>query len=220
MARRCISADLEEYAFLIRGFFSLFEAGRAHEWLKGLWSSPKSCTHLKLRMAPFIKLISRRRISSCAKAHLPTAQSLQEMPSTAKTCCACMTLPNNPSYLEQAEDIFRAVGKSIESYSPGYAYHAFNLIRYHDAHRVSAVIALNEQEQYSDELRQLLYRSFIRSRTIIWRREGDRPLFQLSPFVQQQKPINGKTTLYLCRKGVCMKPLTEISEIMAEIRKL
>ena len=108
----------------------------------------------------------------------------------------------------------------MENYSPGYCYHIMNLMRYYDNKSLTAVIALNKEEQYHDELRQLFYHSYLPHRAIVWRHIDDEKLMEAIPFLKQQKPINGKTTLYLCHKGVCDQPLTELSEMITAVRKL
>ena len=70
-----------------------------------------------------------------------------------------LTFDNN--YLQQAEDVFKAAQKYIKNYSPGYCYHVMNLMRYYDQHAMTAVVALNGQEQYRDELRKLFYHTYL-----------------------------------------------------------
>ncbi len=125
------------------------------------------------------------------------------------------------SYLEQAEDILKAVQKYIENYSPAYCYHMLNLIRYYDQHAVTAVVALNAEGQHKEEIMKLFYHTFIPHRAIIWRQPDDGMLATVAPFSTKQAPINGLTTLYLCDKsGVCNKPITDISEMIAAVNKL
>ena len=130
-------------------------------------------------------------------------------------------LTYDKSYLEQAEDILKAVQKYIENYSPGYCYHILNLIRYYNQHAVTAVVALNKQRQHEEEIKKLFYHTFIPHRAIVWRKVDDETLDRLIPFSAKQIPINGQTTLYLCDKsGVCAKPLTDFSEMIAAVNNL
>ena len=123
-------------------------------------------------------------------------------------------------YLNQAEDVLKAVKKYLDSYSPGYIYHVMNLQRYYDKHASTFVVALNQQEELRDEIFSLLNSQFISHKAIAWRKENDHSLFEVLPNLEPQKPINEKTTLYICREGVCEKPLTYFDDMQEAIKKL
>ena len=123
-------------------------------------------------------------------------------------------------YFEQAEDIFKAAQQFIANYSPGYCYHMMNLIRYYDKDAVTAVVALNAEGQYSHELRQLFFHAYLPHRLLVWRRPDDATLQKLIPYTADYAPTGGRTTLYLCHKGVCRKPITELSEMITALHEL
>ena len=214
-------AGLDEYAFLIRGLLSLFETGQGVEWL--LWAVEMTQIlqeQFKAEEGAFYQTDGKDDTIILRKCQFSDGAEPSGNAIHCHNLLRLYEITFNAEYLEHAEDILKAVGKYLENYPPGYSFHALNLIRYYDPHAVTAVIALNAEEQHRDELRQLLYHSFLSSKSIVWRHEKDKDLFQLSPFLEKQKPINGKTTLYLCHKGVCSKPLTELSEMIADVGKL
>jgi uncharacterized protein len=215
------AAGLDEYAFLIKGLLTLFECGQGVEWL--LWAVEMAeilKNQFKAEGGAFYQTDGQDPSILLRKCQFADGAEPSGNAIHCENLLRLHDLTFDSDYLEQAEDIFKAVKKNIEHYSPGYSYHALNLVRYYDSRHVTAVIALNEHEQHKEQLKQLFYHSYISSRSIIWRHQNDRDLFRLSPFIEQQKPLNGKTTLYLCQKGVCLKPLTDLSEMMAEVRKL
>lgn len=215
------SAGLDEYAFLIRALISLYEADCGTEWLE--WA---------MQMANDVQ----QRFKEDEGAFYQTDGSDQNIilrkcqfadgaePSGNAVHCENLLrlyqLTGNNGYLVQARDVLKAVQKYIEGYAPGYCYHIMNLNRYYDKNAPTIVVALNSKEQHRDELHDLLYGHFIPHKAIVWRHEGDEALFNLIPFVRQQAPIEGKTTLYICLQGTCEKPITDFSEMEAEIKKL
>ena len=92
-----------------------------------------------------------------------------------------------------------------------------NLMRYYDQDAITAVIALNEKGTYREELRQLFYHSYLPHRAITFVHQNDERLKKILPFIKNQSPVDGKTTLYLCHQGACEKPLTELSEMIAAL---
>ncbi len=82
------SAGLEDYAFLIRGLISLFEAGQGTVWLA--WAVEMTeilHTQFKADKGTFIRPMGVIRISSCGNVIFPMAQSRRAMPSIARICC-------------------------------------------------------------------------------------------------------------------------------------
>ena len=126
----------------------------------------------------------------------------------------------NRDYLTQAEDILKAVKKYMDNYSPGYCYHIMNLNRYYDKHAPTLVIALDSNETHKEIIKHTIFMNFIPHKAVVWRREKEGRLNELFPYISQQVPQEGKTTLYICHEGVCLKPLNEINEIQAAIQKL
>jgi uncharacterized protein YyaL (SSP411 family) len=214
-------AGLDEYAFLIRGLLTLFETGQGIEWLA--WAVEMTQllkAQFKVEEGAFYQTDGKDENIILRKCHFSDGAEPSGNAIHCNNLLRLYEMTFDNTYLEQAEDILKAAGKYMQNYAPGYIFHAMNLIRYYDTHGATAVIALNEEEQHRDELRQLLYHTHHHSRSIVWRKQKDKELFKISPFLEAQKPVNGKTTLYLCHKGVCSKPLTELSEIIAEVRKL
>ncbi|MEC7838821.1 MAG: thioredoxin domain-containing protein [Chlamydiota bacterium] len=216
-----INSGLDEYAFLTRGVISLFEADCGAEWL--LWAIELTrILELKFKSengafyqtdGEDSKIIIRKcQYSDGAE---PSGNAIH-----AENLLRLYQITGNPHYLDQAEDIFRAVKKYLESYSPGYCYHMMSLMRYYDKKAPTFVLSLNEKEEHYGEVIQAIYTQFIPHKTLLVRRVNDVDLFRMLPYVKEQKPLNGRTTLYICYEGVCHKPLLGLDEILDGIKKI
>lgn len=215
------NAGLDEYAFLIRGLISLFEANLGTYWL--LWAKKLSdllVNKFKIPEGAFFQtdgsdpsiILRKCQFSDGAE---PSGNAIH-----CENLLRLYQITSDLDYLEQAEDILRAVKKYLDNYSPGYCYHIMNLNRFYDRHAPTIVIALNDEHSYENELRQALFNHFIPHKAIIWRRNDDQELLHFIPFLQKQAPIDQKTTLFICHEGVCQKPITDFQEMMESIHRL
>ncbi|HEV8052794.1 MAG TPA: thioredoxin domain-containing protein [Parachlamydiaceae bacterium] len=214
-------AGLDEYAFLIRGLISLFEADQGTGWLEWAMEMTEILnSQFKSEGGAFYQtdgqdqniLLRKTQFSDGAE---PSGNSIH-----CENLLRLYQLTFDNKYLEQAEDIFKAAQQFMLNYSPGYCYHMMNLIRYYDMDAVTAVIALNDEGNYSHELRQLFFHAYLPHRLLAWRHPEDESLKKLIPYMADYKPIDGRTTLYLCHKGVCKKPITELSEMITALHEL
>ena len=208
--------------FLIRSLISLFEADCGQEWLE--WSIDM-CNLLerdyKEKDGAFYQtsgvdenLILRK--CQFADGAEPSGNALH-----CENLLRLYQITSDVRYLNQAEDILKAVKRYVDTYPPGYCYHMMSLNRYYDANAPRIVIALNEQEDGHEELRHLLYSEFIPHKALIWRHhEDDQELFHLLPSVKEQQSLEGKTTLYICFEGVCREPISDFAEMKSAIQKL
>lgn len=215
------SAGLDEYAFLIKGLLSLFETGQGTEWLE--WAVEMTNilqNQFKADGGAFYQTDGRDPNIILRKCQFSDGAEPSGNAVHCENLLRLHQLTLGKQYLEQAKDILKASKKFIDGYSPGYCYHMLNLLRFFDQQAVTAVVAFNSQEQHRSELQQLFYHNFIPHRAIIWKKEEDKSLVRLIPFIEKQKAINGQTALYLCQYGICTKPMTELSEIIEAIHKL
>ncbi|NGX42956.1 MAG: hypothetical protein K940chlam7_01246 [Chlamydiae bacterium] len=215
------NAGLDEYAFLVRGLLSLFEAGCGNEWLA--WAM--EITNLlkeKFKMDnggyyqtdgtdPFL-ILRKCQFSDGAE---PSGNAIH-----CENLLRLYQLTYNQQYLEDAEDTFRAVQKYIDTYSPEYSYHVLNLIRYFNPKAPTIVVALNEHKDFQSEIHEKIFSSFVPHRAVIWAQEGDEELCSLLPHIKGQVAMNGNTTVYICHNRICEKPLTDINETLTAIENL
>lgn len=215
------NGGLDEYAFLIRGLLSLFEANLGSEWLYySIQLTQTLQSDFKAEKGAFYQVDGSDPNIILRKCQFSDGAEPSGNAIHCENLLRLYQITGDVDYLTQAEDVFKAVKSYIDNYSPGYCFHLMNLNRYYDQHAPTLVIALNEKKQGQDEIRDYIYTHFIPHKAVIWRNENDQQLFNLIPFIKDQTPIDGKTTLYLCYEGVCKKPITELQEILDTISRL
>jgi uncharacterized protein YyaL (SSP411 family) len=214
------AGSLDEYAFMIRGILSLFEANAGSEWLE--WAM-EMAQRLKERNkeeeGAFYQtdgsdknLILRRcQFSDGAE---PSGNAIH-----AENLLRLYQLTQQADYLQQAEDILKAVKDYLENYPPGYCYHVMSLQHYYDRRSPSLVIALNSKKEYGKELKQIIYEKFIPHKAVIWQTQ-DVELEELLPFIKEQTAQQDRTTLYICHEGVCQQPMDQLVDMREAIEKL
>ena len=211
-------AGLDEYAFLIKGLISLFEIDQGSEWLEwAILMTDILESQFKSEEGAFYQTDGRDQNILLRKSQFSDGAEPSGNAIHCENLLRLYQLTLDKKYLYQAEDVLKAVQKYIQDYPPGYCYHMMNLMRYYNRHAVTAVIALNEKEDYKDELRQLLYHAYFPHKALTFIRQNDEKLKMLIPFAADQKPLNGKTTFYLCHQGVCQKPITELPAMITAL---
>jgi uncharacterized protein YyaL (SSP411 family) len=214
-------AGLDEYAFLLKGLISLFETTGKAEWLEwALEIAEILSLQFKAEGGAFYQTDDKEQNVILRKTQFSDGAEPSGNAVHCENLLRLYQITQNAEFLEEAEDILKAVKKFIDNYSPGYCYHIMNLNRYYDVHAPTIVIALNDKESHKEELKRAIFSNFIPHKTVIWRYEKDEQLFKLLPFLKVQGPQNEQTTLYICHEGVCSKPLTEKSEMLEAIQKL
>lgn len=214
------SGSLDEYAFMIRGALSLFEANAGSEWLawaiemtQKLKDSYKDAAGGAFYQTDGLdkNLILRRcQFSDGAE---PSGNAVH-----AENLLRLYQFTQEIDYLQQAEDIFKGVKDNLENYPPGYCYHVMSLLRYYDRKIPTYIIALNSKREFEKEIQEKLYQQFLPHKAVIWQTH-DVELEEILPTLKTEEACDDQTTLYLCYKGVCQKPVNQLSEIINHIEK-
>jgi uncharacterized protein YyaL (SSP411 family) len=212
---------LDDYAFLIKALLSLFEADMGTEWLKwALQMADILAKKFKSEKGAFYQTDESDEYVILRKAHFADGAEPSGSSIHCENLLRLYQLTSDPSFLDQAEDILKAVKNYIDNYAPGYTYSIINLIRYYNLHAPTLVISLNKQNENYESIKKAIYENFIPHKAVIWRREEDQELFHLIPSVKERIVVENQTTLYLCYKGICQKPLNSIDDITKAIEKL
>lgn len=214
------AASLDDYAYLIRGLLSLFEGEGDSQWLA--WAMEMTDIlqlQFKEEYGAFYQtdgndeylLLRKGQFSDGAE---PSANAIH-----TENLLRLYHLTFDNKYLEQAEDILKAVKGYLDNYAPAYTYHMMNLDYYYDKQAPTFILALNEKEEHLKEVRLSVYSNFIPHRSLIIKNIKDNNTANLIPAVESYIPVNGKTTLYICHQGVCQKPITDLDEMLKAINK-
>jgi hypothetical protein len=209
-----LNAGIDEYAYMIHGLLTLFETRQGTEWLS--WAIEMTqilATHFKSEDGAFYQTDEKEVHVILRKTHFSDGAEPSGNAIHCENLLRLYQMTANPSYLDQAEDILRAVKKFLDSYPPGYCYHLRNLCYYFDKKGATLSCAVNKKEEHLAEIERAFFTSFIPHNSIIWPSEKDQELHKLIPYTADQKPLENKTTLYICHDGYCEHPLTEIKDI-------
>lgn len=215
------NSSLDEYAYLIRGLISLFEADCGLKWLK--WAI--ELTHIlsrkfKAQNGAFYYTDGANEDFIIRKCQYADGAEPSGNAVHCENLIRLYQITFNPHYLNEAEDILMAVKKYLESYPPGYVFHLMNLQHYWDKQAPTIVIALNDENDHYQDILNAIYENFIPHRSVIVRHAFDEELINFLPHLKEQNPIDNKTTLYICSQGVCKKPLNSLDAILNAINSL
>jgi uncharacterized protein YyaL (SSP411 family) len=214
------SASLDEYAFMIKGVLSLFEANAGTEWLQwGIEMTQILKNQYKAENGAFYQTDGTDKNLILRKCQFSDGAEPSGNAIHCENLLRLHQLTYEEDYLLQAEDIFKGVAEYVENYSPGYCYHIMNLHRYYEEKTPTLVIALNSAREFEKELKQLIYQNFIPYKAIIWQSQ-DVELEEILPFSKEQIAQEDRTTLYICYDGICQAPLTDLKGMKEAIEKL
>ena len=202
------SAGLDDFAFYIRGLLSLFEAGGGARWLElaedlahdveELFKA-EAGAYYQAQEADEHLLVRKSQYSDGAE---PSGNAVH-----AENLVRLWQITGKKHYLEQAEDIFKAVQRFIESYPLGYCYHLIALERYFDTKKRTIVVAYNAESEHKEALEDALRNRHSSHYAVVFCHSGETG-------AHVRPTINNATTLYICQDGVCKKPLTSIDEML------
>lgn len=214
-------AGLDEYACVIRAALSLFETGCGVEWLKwALEMAQVLKSEFKAEEGAFYQTDGKDPNLLLRKIHYSDGAEPSGNALHCENLIRLALITRSDDYTQQAEDIFKAVKRYLDNYPPGYTYHMLNLLRHGDRQSPVLVIALNKRGEWKDELLRSIYQRYIPNRTVVWKHWGEEELVALLPFLADMQPIEGQTTLYICKQGVCLAPLHDLAEMSEAIAKL
>jgi len=213
-------AGLDDYAFLIRGLLTLFEVGQGTDYLQwaiqltdvlqrdfkaqgGAFYQTQENEHLLLRKCEFYDGAE------------PSGNAVH-----CENLIRLYQLTQDKKYIDQAEDVLKAAKSFIEAFPPGACYHLIALQRYLDEKAPLVVIALDEEGSYKDELASAIGNHFSPHAVYVWKNEKDEALKGLISGIDVQVPLDGKTTLYVCRGVACDPPITEKEGMIEAIENL
>ncbi|CRX38656.1 thioredoxin domain-containing protein [Estrella lausannensis] len=210
---------LDEYAYFIKGLLSLFEATQNTRWLVSAINFAEVVKErFKEEGGAFFQteeetsvLIRKCQFADGAE---PSGNGVH-----AENLLRLYQLTQNADYLHQAEDIFKAAAKFLEAYSPGYCYHVMALLRYYDHDAPTIIVALNESEDFYFQLKKTISTLYIPHALVLFINEDD-SLGEWLPMIRGKEALQGRTTLYICREGVCEKPITDFDEMLLSLHRL
>ncbi len=212
---------LDDYACMIQGCLSLFEADLGTEWLEfALELTHVLKTEFKAEQGAFYLTNGRDPSIILRRCEFYDGAEPSGNAVHAENLLRLFQITGVDAYFEEAGDILRASKEHIDLYPPGTCYHLMSLMRYYDAKAPAIVVALNSKDEHKDEIKQMFAENFIPHKVVVWKRDVDEDLRDMVPISRNKPPINDQTTLYVCYHGKCDEPLTDVAKMRAAISKL
>ncbi|MCB1066978.1 MAG: thioredoxin domain-containing protein [Simkania sp.] len=192
---------LDDYAYLIRALITLSEADLGNVWLQWaleladfLEKEFKADEGAFYQTGPEYSILLRR--PELFDSAQPSGNAIH-----AENLIRLSQLTQNRELRIQAEDILKVATSYIETYPQGACYHLIALQHYLDKEALTIVVALDEKESLKEEILEVLSTEFIPHHVVFWKRHSDKEF-------EENIPLEGKTTVYLCKHGKCEAPIT------------
>lgn len=203
---------LDDYAAMIRAFLTLFEAGRGSKWLRlakemadlleNEFKAPKGAFYETNENDPHQLIIRNCRLVDGSE---PSGNALH-----GENLIRLYDLTGEERYLQQVEDIFKAVSISLELIPPSFCYHLLNLIRFYDLKRERFVIVGAGKKEYDHAKLRSLLTDYRPHKAILYLPSDDKELQKEVSSLGEFPLINKATTVYLCTAQEC-KPFLSFS---------
>ncbi len=205
---------LDDYAFMIQGLITLFEADRGThylEWALEMHNTMES--EFKAENGAYFLTNGRDPNLILRRCEFYDGAEPSGNAVAAENLLRFHQITGELDYRERAEEVFAAAREHVELYPPGACYHLMALMRFYDRHAPTFLIALNKREEHKEGVKKLLREHYIPHKAVIWSRDHDKRLRDLSSLTHQKKCINDQTTLYICYHDRCLEPITSFPKM-------
>ena len=210
-------AYLDDYASLIWALLELYQADQKAAWLRRALKLQEEQDRLfwdKGEGGYFFTGHDSEEILTRSKevydGAIPSGNSM-----AALNLLRLGRLTGREEFTDRAETLFRTFSGTVSRYPAGYTFFLSALHLSLAAPREVVIAA----EQGGEKLRQELApitRPFAPTTTFLYRLEGKdaEELKALAPFTAEMRPLQGKTTYYLCENFACRQPTTNRQELI------
>lgn len=214
------AAYLDDYAFFTASLLDLFEWTGNIQWIKEA---------IRLDQILERDFEDKERGGFFMTAHNQEALIAREKPFydgaepsgnsvAVSNLLRLSELTGKSSYKQRAEKSLKIFGSIIEKSPLSFSAFLVSLDRYHS--RVpEIVLALPKgQTLHSDPLFKELKKQYFPHKTLLLTFDSEEKERQsFLPPVKQKKPLNGKTTAYICEEGACHLPSCDLTEMKKQL---
>jgi uncharacterized protein len=213
-----LNAYLEDYAYLIEGLVSLYEATFETRWLAEakrladtmvteFWDSEHG--GFFFTGSSHEELI--RRTKELEDNATPSGNS-----SAAWGLLRLAELTGEDSYAEKARTILRLVQGSLDRYSRAFG-HMLCALDFYLGERLEIAFVGDLEGEALRAMRAEAHRRFLPSHVLAGAREGDTDAALLIPLLVDKPTFGGEPTAYVCRNFTCRLPVTDVDGLVAEL---
>lgn len=203
-----IPAHTDDYAYLIFGLTELYEATLKTEYLKqavelneiflnNFWDDENG--GFWFTSSDSEKLLGRKK--EMYDGALPSGNSI-----AALNLVRLSRMTGRTTWEEHTDAIFKVSAKQVEKAPTGFSQ---LLQAFQFATKISheIVFAGKREDESLNQMLEQLNRDFNPNTVVLLNRPGDSTIKELAPFIKEQKMIDGKTTVYVCRNRQCEMPV-------------
>ena len=212
-----ITANLDDYAFLIWGLIELYEAtfGASHlkvalelnnDMLKHFWDDDSGGFYLTADDNESL-LVRKKEISDAA---IPSGNSVAML-----NLLRLGRMTANSDLEEQAAKIGRAFSKSVKQ-SPLAHAQLMSALEFAVGPSYEVVIAGKPEAEDTRDMVQALGINFIPNKVVLFNPDGKASpeLAQIAEFTKYQTSLNGEATAYVCFNHNCRSPTTDKTRML------
>jgi len=217
-----ILANLDDYAFFVWGLIELYEATfEVHylktaldlnaDMLKRFWDGQRG--GLFFTPDDGEALIVRKKEAYDGAIPSGNAVALFNLLRLAR-------LTGRTDLEERAAEISKAFSGQISQFPSGYT-QFLSSVDFGIGPAYEIVVSGPPASPETEEMIKVLRGRYIPNGVFILRPSDENPpeICSLAPFTEQQLPLNGRTTVYLCHGNTCETPTTSITEVLTLIEK-
>lgn len=204
-----ISGFLEDYAFVIEAFISIFESTGQKEWLdraqhlteiayRDFYDEQKTIFYFTARQQTDL-------ITRTIEVHdnvIPSSNSVM-----AKNLFRLSYLIDRPDYLKTAQQMFDRISVNMADYPSGYSNWSQLMLNLTGNHFEVAIVGENAIVQLKELQKNYLPNVIFCAGTT----ENDLPLLQ-------NRFVSGKTLIYICQDNSCQLPVEAVAEALLLIK--
>jgi hypothetical protein len=216
-----VDGQLDDYALMVWGLIELYEAGFDDKYLQAaldlnriVISNFRDPAHGNYFMTAEKneKMIFRPKVNF--DGALPSGNSVLTM-----NLLRLSGFTANVEFEKLADDTLKASAQLINRYPGSFTNYLSALLYSENSSEI--VICGKSKSKNVAEFADILRRKYLPFKTLLFipENEPDAAIFKIANFAKDYKTHDGKTTVYICKKHVCGKPVTDIGAALAVLGK-
>jgi uncharacterized protein YyaL (SSP411 family) len=214
-----VEGQLDDYAFMVWGLIELYEAGFDVKYLQAALelnkiaiSNFRDSVHENYYMTgeKSEKMIFRPKVNF--DGALPSGNSVQAM-----NLLRLSGFTADTDFEMLAAESLNASAQLINRY-PGSFTNYLNALLYAE-NSSEIVICGKSKSKTATEYANILRSKYLPFKSLLFvpENEAEASIFKIASFAKDYKMLDGKSTVYVCKKHICSKPVTDIEEALTDI---
>ena len=214
-----LNGYVEDYAYLIEGLLSVYEATSDLKYFRHALSLATTMIEqfgdqqgegFYFTSVDHEELITR--IKDYFDNAIPSGNSV-----AALSLLRLSVLTGDNRYDRRAVEVLRALQNAMSRYPSAFGYALCALDFYLSEPKEIAIIG----SHHSHEVRQLIeviYSQFLPNKVVVLSEPGDQNAGDLIPLLKGRTAVGGKATAYVCRNNVCLAPASSPEELALRLK--